>query len=115
MAVKWIDYKGKRILYVDFRKLYEEQVLANDELVIKFIKESPTKVLILANVEGAAISSLEKIKEASKKEVTPKVAKSAIVGITGLKDILLRAYNSFTGSSAHAFATEQEAMDWLVK
>jgi hypothetical protein len=115
MGVKWIDYKGKRILYVDFRKLYEEQVLANDELFVKFIKESPTKVLILANVEGAAISSLEKIKEVSKKEVSPKVAKSAIVGITGLKDILLRAYNSFTGSSAQPFATEQEAMDWLVK
>ena len=115
MAVKWIEYKGKQILYVDFRKLYEEQVLANDELFIKFVRESPTRVLVLANVEGAAISSLEKIKEASKKEVTPKVAKSAIVGITGLKDILLRAYNTFTGSSAHPFATEQEAMEWLIK
>jgi hypothetical protein len=115
MAVKWIDYKGKRILYVDFRKLYEEQVTANLEMEIKFIKESPAKVLILANVEGAAISSLEKIKEVSKKEISPKVAKSAIVGITGLKDILLRAYNTFTGSTAHPFATEQEAMDWLVK
>ena len=115
MAVKWIDYKGKKILYVDFRKLYEEQVTANLDLEIKFIKESSTKVLILANVEGAAISSLQKIKETSKKDVSPNVAKSAIVGITGHKEILLRAYNSFTGSTAHSFPTEQEAMDWLVK
>ena len=78
------------------------------------LAESPDKVLVLANVEGAAISTLETIKRGGKGRIAPKVAKSALLGVTGLKDILLRAYNTFTGSSARSFSIEAEALDWLV-
>lgn len=115
MSVKWLDYQGKKVLYVDFRKMLEEQVIVNIELEAKMIAEAPGKVLVLANVEGAAISSLERLKQVGKKDISPKIEKSALVGITGLKEILLRAYNTFTGSKAQPFPNEKEALDWLVK
>ena len=115
MSVEWIEHKGKRILRVDLRGLREEQVIETVELEAKMIAESPTKVLILPNVEGASISTLEQVKRLGKDIIAPKTLKSATLGVTGLKDILLRAYNAFTGSSAHPFKTEAEALEWLVE
>lgn len=114
MSVEWIEYKGKPILFVDFRALRDEQVVENVELEAQMLAESPTKVLVLANVEGATIASLEAIKRLGKDRISPRVAKSALLGVTGLKGILLRGYNTFTGSSARSFPTEAAALEWLV-
>jgi hypothetical protein len=115
MGVKWMDYKGKQILYVDFRKLREEEVVETVELEAKMLAEATGQVLVLANVEGATVSSLGRIKQVGKEGIKPRIAKSALVGVSGLKEILLRAYNSFTGSTARSFATETEALEWLVR
>ncbi len=115
MSVEWVEYKGKRILRVDLRGLREEQVVETIELEVKMIAESPTKVLVLGNVEGASISTLARIKQLGREAISPKILKSAIVGVTDLKGFLLRSYNRFTGGSARPFNTESEAMEWLVE
>ena len=114
MSATWIEHKGKQILYVDFRNLRDEKVIETVEEEARLIRQSPTNVLVLANVAGATIASLEKLKSIGKSDIHPKIAKSALIGISGLKDILLRAYNSFTGSSTQSFPSEAAALDWLV-
>ena len=114
MSATWIEHKGKQILYVDFRNLRDEKVEETVEEEVRMINNSPIKVLVLANVAGATIASLEKLKRVGKADIHPKIAKSALIGVTGLKEILLRGYNTFTGSSSQAFPSEDAALDWLV-
>ncbi|MBN2006103.1 MAG: hypothetical protein JXA21_22290 [Anaerolineae bacterium] len=117
MSVEWIEYKGKRILYVDFRGLRNEGMLENLELEAKMLAETPGKVLVLGNFEGTRASNafMDRLKQLGKEVIEDKVARNAVLGVTGLKEILMRAYNAVTGGKARPFATEAEALEWLVK
>jgi hypothetical protein len=44
-----------------------------------------------------------------------KTKKSATIGISGIKKILLSAYNTFTKGKIITFATKNEALEYLVK
>lgn len=41
--------------------------------------------------------------------------KTAVLGITGLKKILLNAVNRISSVEARAFNSEEEAKEWLIK
>ena len=117
MSVKWIDYKGKPILYVDYRGLDEKQILENLELEAQAIMDAKTKVLVLDNFGShpATPRFMERAKELGRAGMEANTAKNAGLGITGLKKVLLQAYNTFTGGKLQPFETEIEAMEWLVK
>ena len=54
MSVNWIDYNGKKILYVDYRETREKQNAI--EILHKAVdmeKKSEGNLLILQNFEGA--------------------------------------------------------------
>lgn len=117
MSVKWIEHKGKRILYGDFRGLKGEQALDALELVAKKANATPGKLVLLYNFEGATASPefMARVKQLGKEVFAVKVDKVAAVGITGVKAVLVEAYNKFTGRDLRTFKTEAEALDWLVK
>jgi hypothetical protein len=117
MSVKWIDHKGKRILYVDFRGMDEHQMIAQLDVLAKEIAQAPGELLVLNNFEGASATTkfMARAKQTGKDRVGTKVTKSAALGITGVKEILLAGYNRFTGRSLVPFKTEAEALEWLVK
>jgi hypothetical protein len=47
--------------------------------------------------------------------ITVKVAKTALLGIAGVKGVLVQGYAFFTGEkNLKTFSTEQDAMEWLV-
>ena len=116
--IKWIDHKGKKIMYGDYRglKTIEEMLQTLDEAISEELA-SPTKVLVLANFEDSFGSPefMGHLKQVGK-EMLPKVQKTAVLGITGVKGILLNAYIRFTGDeNIRTFDTEAEALDWLVE
>ncbi len=117
MSVKWIEYKGKKILYADFRGLRNEELIETIELEAKMVAAYPTKVLILDNFEGIRTNPafVERTKQLGKEVIESKTIKNAVLGITGLKEILLRAYNTFTGGKSRPFGTEAEALEWLAQ
>lgn len=117
MGVKWIEYKGKRILYADFRNQKGQEGMDTLELGAKMAAASPTKVLMLSNYEGATASPewMARVKELGKEVFDVKVEKDACVGIGGLKRVLLDSYNKVTRKGSVPFKTEAEALDWLVK
>lgn len=117
MGIKRIAYKGQQVLVADYRGLAKaEQSLQCLEELGQTVRASSTKELILSNYEGVSIGPefMTRVK-ALGKEFQPKIKRQAVLGVTGLKNVLLQGYISFTGEKdIKAFNSEAEALDWLV-
>ena len=111
-----ITYKGKEISYLDYRGMKLEDMLRTIDEAVQQSLKLQKKRLQLTNATGifAVPEFMEKIKEAGKK-TRHLTSKSAVVGITGSKKILLNAYNLFTGANMMAFDDEESAKEWLVR
>jgi len=118
MDVTWITYKDSKILYIDYRGAKDGKDSVG--LLMKAIeieRNSKGNLLILQNFEGTFGNDeyFAKVKEVGK-EVSDKVKKNALVGITGIKKILLAGYARFTGEKGlRTFDGEAEAKEWLVQ
>jgi SpoIIAA-like len=120
MPAKWINHKGKRILYVDFRNLGAHEILLlmkeSDDMVLS----SPGKVLYLGNIENAAVSRevMGKLRQYADKSVRRKFEKLAVVGVSGVKKVFFDAFVAMLDKSSvqvKSFGTEEEALKWLVE
>jgi hypothetical protein len=120
MGVEWIDHNGKRILLIDHRGLEPEAVIKNIELAAAMVGEvpSPARIRYLANFEGATVNAavMACLKKVGQEVFEPITDKSAVIGVTGIRNILLAAYNRVTGAGSHQklFDSQEEALDWLV-
>ncbi|GAK51184.1 hypothetical protein U14_02426 [Candidatus Moduliflexus flocculans] len=119
MSATWIQYKGKRIIYADYRGLKGNELIAALDSEAKLAQEAPGKVLILDDFTGSVADSafMEYAKKVGKEIVEPKTEKCAILGVEGMKKVLLNAYNWFTGAGTHqrVFDSELAAKEWLVE
>lgn len=117
MGPEWIEFKGKKILYIDYRGVKDKDVsLSILRKTVEIERKSCGNLLILQNFEGTYANKefMEEIKKLGK-EVKDKVKKNALVGITGIKKILLRAYIAFSGEKdIKTFNTEEDAKEWLI-
>ena len=108
---------GKEIIRIDFQGLEE------DDNVIAFLTEIKNYVLNfnrptlqLTNITGVYFTpSVMNQVSAITKETEHLVIKDAIVGVVGVKKILLQVYNTLVRGKAKAFNTEEDAIAWLVK
>ena len=94
MPAKWMDYRGKTILYVDFRHLSSQEILPLMKESDDMVRASPTKVLYLGNIENAAVSRevMGQLRRYSDKTVRKKFERLAVVGVTGVKKVFLGAF-----------------------
>ncbi|MFH1459565.1 MAG: STAS/SEC14 domain-containing protein [Candidatus Omnitrophota bacterium] len=116
--IRWIDYKGKKILVHDYSELKGfnrggEQVLNEVSNFIDKLTENNILELIDVRNSYGDLDSIKKMKEMSKK-MQPHVKKCAIIGVTGVKKVLLDTINVFSQRQIKPFATEEEAKEWLV-
>jgi hypothetical protein len=111
-----ITYKGKEISYLDYRGMKLEDILKTIEETTKISLQENKRRLQLSNLTGvyAVPEFMDKVKEAGKKTKHLTI-KSAVVGVTGAKKLLLGAYNAFTGANLKTFDDEESAKEWLVK
>jgi hypothetical protein len=118
MPVSYIEHKGKKILYVDYSpcKTEEETIQVLEDAAREFEK-SPTKLLSLDNYNEAFASDrfLKRAKELGISTISAKRQKGAIIGLKGIKKILLSSYKLFVKDSLTPFETREEALDFLVK
>lgn len=115
MPATWITHKGKRILYTDFRDCASEaEMEVVFEKAVQIVLASPEPVLTMNNFEGVAPSGtfLRKLRTRGADYKT-KVRAKAVLGVTGVKRILINTYSVLTGIDARAFQTEAEALDYL--
>ena len=91
-------------------------MIQNLEKQIELSKNLTEPGCYLANFTGTYIGK-EYFKLAKKYGVEYKhvTRKGALVGITGVKKILTRAFNAFTGTNVKIFDTEEEAKEYLIK
>jgi hypothetical protein len=120
MEVKWIEFKGKKIVYSDFRGAKDENDMI-ETLKYQFEFERiiiGKNFLRLTNFENTFVTQkfLDEIKRLGKELMKEKKVKSAIIGIVGIKKIFVSAYIKFTGDeNIKTFNNEEDAKNWLVE
>jgi hypothetical protein len=120
MRLKYIQYKGKTILFVDFSNMTGAQTKEAIALLDEEANEMRAwtqKGLVLTDFRNSKANSefIAYGKKMGKEVFAEKVLKSACLGIAGVQSILLQAYNAFTKDKIIPFATEEEAKEWLIK
>lgn len=122
--VIWQTYKKKEILLGDYSYItsQDEYVKVIRQATAKSIKEIKTRfenpdhaVLMLIDIRNSIIGTetLSVFKENAKK-IRPFIKKVAVLGIQGVRKILLESVVWFSGLDAKPFDSLEEAKDWLV-
>ena len=117
MSIEWLDHKGKKILYIKYTGLSPSEKLDQIDKAVKILSEThKTDNLTLTDMSETFVDEefLNKSKEQGKisKNYTKK---AAIVGIEGIKKLLLKTVNAFSGNPREPFNTIEEAKEWLIK
>ena len=116
MGAQWIDYKGKKILYVQYTGLKAPEMLGLIKTASEMIVAAKSnQVLSLTDVTDCFVN--QEFLDLSKKQsaiTLQYTKKAAIIGIVGLKKVLLNGLNAFTSNPRVPFDTLQQAKDWLV-
>ena len=111
--VSWIEYKGAKILYVDYSGTSEEEFIKTiDEFKNELLKQTPGSVVTLTNITNAAITDevRKKLKELAKQ--TKGISKgAAAIGVTGFK----KALAVLIKRDLYYANSLEEAKDWLAE
>ena len=115
--VLFIQHKGKKILHLNFADCKADEVLVViDQAKAAIRTQARQSVLTLTDVTNTSFNS--KVSDAMKDFVMhnkPYVVASAVVGVTGLKQIIYNAVMKFSGRKLTAFDSLAEAKDWLAE
>ena len=115
MSVQFITHRGKRIIEADYTacQTKEETFQVLDKLT-EYVKDNEGPLLVLSDATFTHLSRefMSKAKR-SGKPLQHKVGKSAVLGITGIKKVLLQAYRKYAGSKMTPFDTREEALKYL--
>lgn len=120
MDIHWEVHNGKNILFVDYSGIIldEEMISHLNRAVVKLKEVKKGEVLrFFSNVTGcfATPGFLDAAKKSDKELHVHYQMKSAIMGITGAKAILLKAYNVVATSKVKQVQTKEEAIEYLSK
>ncbi len=121
MSVQWKEHQGKTYLSIDYRGCSTQQDMIDtfEQQVteMRAVSAAGGRTLVLSNFEGTKVGSelLDRIKQAGKERGQQSLGKNAILGISGLKNILLKGFIAYTGlHNVKPFDDEAAALDWLV-
>ena len=111
--LSWIEYKGARILYVDYSGTSEEEFIQTiEEFKDELLKQTPGSVVTLTNMANASITGeiREKLKELA--EQTRGISKgAAALGVTGFK----KALAALIKRDLYYADSLEEAKEWLAE
>jgi len=113
--VSFINHKGKQILHINMAECKAEETMAVIKTARGIIgKQAPGSVLTLTNATNTRFN--DEVNAALKEYVQHNkqfVKAAAVVGVTGLRQIVYNAAMRFSGRTIIAFDDAQQAMDWL--
>ncbi|WP_421877586.1 hypothetical protein [Marinoscillum sp.] len=116
MSVKKIVYKGKEIIYVDYRGESEDQMLHTATTLKELLLSENKAHLRLINISDAfATTRFTNYIRQLGKDTKHIPTKAAIVGITGAKKVLLLGYNRILGGAMRPFDDEETAKEYLIR
>lgn len=115
-AVTWQDHGGKRVLHADYRGTRGAETIALLQQVETEIQKAPPGSLILNDVTGVSLGPefMAASKKANEQVLGPRGTKLALVGIDGMKAILLKGFNAVgKGTKGQPFPDERSALAYL--
>jgi hypothetical protein len=114
MSMKWVTYKGKQIITIDYTGMDENSILSQMDLYFDAIKNE-TEVRHLTKFAYVLLTKefREKAREMEIRNTSNKKVKIALLGINKYQKANVSTYSFFTKVKAQAFDSEKEAMDWL--
>lgn len=119
MGSCWRTYRGHLILYSDYSGLdTDTQALAREVAASEKLSYSRPdgSILNLVNVTGSVGTpeGVEILKK-SAADTKHKTRRIAVLGVTGLKQLMAEGIARITGQTIRYFDTEGEALEWLVR
>lgn len=118
MKSKWIEHGGKRILYADYANFEKNVDVFQNEVdaVTQVITHEPaSSVRLLVDVHGTpGTPEIMNVLYVSAKACKPHMIATAVVGVGGIRMMLMRSVTRITGMPLTAIETIDEARDWLV-
>ncbi|PIP13084.1 MAG: hypothetical protein COX48_05255 [bacterium (Candidatus Stahlbacteria) CG23_combo_of_CG06-09_8_20_14_all_34_7] len=114
--IKIIEHKGKKIVFQSWRDIRDaEKNIAIIEETKQLIMKMPEKsVLLLTDATNAHydINAIEHLKAFSK-DITPYIKASAVVGVSGIKRVILQTLIKISGRDIKMCSDIDEALDYL--
>ncbi len=118
MSVSYLSYKGKKIMLIDYTKCktVEDTLSVLEKVRQEYLKTSE-KLITLNDFTGAYGSSefMKKASQLGKELFNSRTHKTAAIGVSGMKKILVNTYNAFMSNKLYIFDTKEEALEFLVK
>ncbi len=114
--LKWIIYKEKEILIQDYTGLQGDDIArimpAMTDQIIKSCKKEILNIVDIRDSFGnkAAVNAFIKYS----KIIRPLLNKTAALGVTGVKKVLLNTINKVSRVGVKTFNSDQEAKEWLI-
>jgi hypothetical protein len=112
-----ILHQGKKIVYIDFSNLrmFDEIKTVIEDAKKHIHGQPPLSVLTLTSVEETHFNSeIKDLFTAYISSNKPYVKARAILGVTGLKQVIYNGMIKFTGNNIRAFTKAEDAKNWLV-
>ena len=123
MKSQWLEYQGKRILYMDLSGFQEDIQAFEAELneVVATIgqemySQPEHSVPILVDLRNTAMT--QKVQTLISDRITDTrkyVLRTAVIGMTGIRRMFLDFFSRLAGSDTAAFDELETAKHWLVR
>jgi len=116
--VRFEKHQGKDILMVDVAAAKDQNegiaILERGEQMIK--TQAPKSVLLVTSIGELRydVNGVEAMKNYSN-AITPYVRASTVIGVGGIKRVILRTITRLTGRNIMPFDDLDKAKDWLIK
>jgi len=117
MPVSIITYKGKKIIYGDYSPYKStEELMSNLRQAEKLFIDNPEVSLVLTNVTGTSLGTefMNEAKRMAQRTFNKQTEKSALLGVTGLKKVLLNGFNLVAKVKWTPFDSKEAALEYLV-
>jgi hypothetical protein len=113
----FMNHNGKQILYIDFSECGPQELIARIKESGRITRSQPeASLLTLTYVRNARFD--RKVTQALKdytNENKPYVRAAAVVGMSGLMQVILNAIVVFTRRKFATFESVDEAKEWLAR
>lgn len=115
--VQWEEYNGKKYIYLDFKQCSDQQRIAISKIVTRLIGEqnlNSVRLLVDINETTVSVESMRDVKQ-DWNDVRPHIHKTAIIGIKGVKSILIKVWWSLSDFQTKPCKTKDEALNYICK
>jgi hypothetical protein len=113
-----IEHRGRQVLLLDYSGIRDPaEALRYIEESKRIVEKHPPKSLRVltdstdSHYDGTVVQALKELARHDE----PFVFASAVVGVVGLKKVVLTGVNLFSKRKIVMFDSRQEALDWLVE